>query len=104
LLPGENRSEFEKLHEDLIAEFRPNGALEQDIVSTIAYLIWRKKHIATLRKAVLATWHDSGSRISYENVEAAAADRLNQDLEVQARLDGEVDRCLKRLLAQSLSR
>ena len=26
LLPGENRSEFEKLHEDLITEFRPNGA------------------------------------------------------------------------------
>jgi hypothetical protein len=98
LLPGENRSEFEKLYKDLITEHCPNGALEQDIVLTIAHLIWRKHHIATLRKAVLRTWDDSGTKILFATVEEAAADRLMRDLDVQARIDSEVERCVKRLL------
>jgi hypothetical protein len=32
LLPGEDRTAFEKLHRALIAEFIPVGALEEDIV------------------------------------------------------------------------
>jgi hypothetical protein len=49
VLPGESRAEFEKLHRDLIAEFSPSGALEDDVVMNIAHLVWRKQNLATLR-------------------------------------------------------
>ena len=34
LLPGEDPAEFEKLHQELIAELKPSGALEDDAVAT----------------------------------------------------------------------
>ena len=43
ILPGESAAEFEKLHQALIAEFRPNGALEEETVASLAHLLWRKK-------------------------------------------------------------
>lgn len=54
VLPGESRAEFEKLHRDLIAEFGPSGALEDDIVLTMAGYVWRKQNLMTLRIARLA--------------------------------------------------
>jgi hypothetical protein len=51
LLPGENPAAFEKLHRDLIVELKPDGALEDDIVATIARLVWRKQNLATFRIA-----------------------------------------------------
>jgi hypothetical protein len=51
LLPGESPAEFEKLHKNLIGEFAPQGPLEEDIVSTIARLLWRKQNLATFRTA-----------------------------------------------------
>jgi hypothetical protein len=63
VLPGEDPVKFAKLHRDLITEFVPSGALEDDIVATIARLTWRKQNLATLRIATLAkarrdnAWH-----------------------------------------------
>jgi hypothetical protein len=54
LLPGENPTALRKLHNALIAEFAPNGALEEDIVLTIAHLTWRKQNLGTFRVAELA--------------------------------------------------
>ncbi len=54
ILPGENAAEFEKLHRDLIAELIPNGVLEDDIIATMAHLVWRKQNLATFRIADLA--------------------------------------------------
>jgi hypothetical protein len=54
VLPGENAAEFKKLHRDLIAELTPSGALEDDIVATMAGLLWRKQNLATFRIAQLA--------------------------------------------------
>ena len=51
ILPGESAAEFEKLHQALIAEFRPNGALEEDTVASLAHLLWRKKNLVTFRVA-----------------------------------------------------
>lgn len=49
VLPTEDPVEFDKLHQDLITELAPNGALECDIVANIARLTWRKNNLPTLR-------------------------------------------------------
>ena len=49
VLPGENSVEFEQLHGSLIAELTPSGSLEEDIVATIAGLVWRKQNLGTLQ-------------------------------------------------------
>jgi hypothetical protein len=54
ILPGENRADFEKLHQSLIAELAPVGALEDDIIATMARFVWRKQNLATFRIAELA--------------------------------------------------
>jgi len=47
-------AEFEKLHRDLIAE--PNGLFENDIVATMARVLWRKQN--------LETFHSQGWRLA----------------------------------------
>ena len=54
LLPGEDRAAFEELHQALIAELAPVGVLEEDTVSTIARVLWRKKNLSTFQLAALA--------------------------------------------------
>jgi hypothetical protein len=54
ILPGEDPTAFKKTHEDIIAELAPDGALEDDVVWTLAPLVWRKKNLATPRIAELA--------------------------------------------------
>jgi hypothetical protein len=54
LLPGEDPAAFEKLHKGLIAELAPNGPLEEDIVLTIARLVWRKQNLGTFQRAEMA--------------------------------------------------
>ena len=49
LLPGEDAAAFKKLHDALIDELSPVGALEVDIVESIARLVWRKRHLAASR-------------------------------------------------------
>ena len=54
LLPGEDPAAFEKFHEQLTAELAPAGPLEQDIVGSMARLVWRRQNLATFRTADLA--------------------------------------------------
>jgi hypothetical protein len=140
LLPGENPAEFEKLHQALIDELAPTGSLEEDIVATMARLLWRKQNLETFRVAEHARnrrsaiqseklpskdlWaildgdnidpakrqeltraadHQARQELgeNYKLVEigaTATVDRLIKDLEVEERLDGAIDKCLKRLL------
>jgi len=46
ILPGENAREFEELRIGLIAELSPDGTLEDEIVASLAHLLWRKKNLA----------------------------------------------------------
>jgi hypothetical protein len=57
VLPGENRAEFEKLHQEVIAEFSPDGVVEHDIIAEIARLVWRKQNLSTYRIAEIAREH-----------------------------------------------
>ena len=54
LLPGESPEAFEKLHKDIVVELAPDGALENDVVLTVARLLWRKQNLSTFRTAELA--------------------------------------------------
>jgi hypothetical protein len=148
LLPGEDPTTFKKLHNDLIVEFSPFGALEDDIVATIARLMWRKQNLSTYRMASRAKdrFLEIKSEIlpkdlpvdlprlfdsrSPEEIEAAhqkylaayavaeqqaqrelgpawdlvkigdvaTTQYLLDELSVIDRLDGMIDRCVKRLL------
>jgi hypothetical protein len=79
ILPGENRADFEKLHQNLIAELAPVGALEDDIVATIARMLWRKQNLATVRLAELAGQRRQA--IQSEHV-AAALDKKRDPMRV----------------------
>lgn len=43
ILPGENAEEFERLHQSLIMEWSPVGALEEEVVLTLAQCIQQKR-------------------------------------------------------------
>jgi hypothetical protein len=45
--PGEDRFAFEKLRRQLFDELKPQGRLEQEIVTDIARLMWRKQNLGS---------------------------------------------------------
>ena len=121
VLPGEDEDAFRELHQKIISELAPVGALEEDLVGTIARLLWRKQNLAILRIVEFAREHGVELRAErpffrmesllnqtreelgedYELVEigeTATVDRLLEDLQVEERRDATIDKCLKRLL------
>lgn len=140
LLPGEDPAEFEKFHQEIIAEYKPEGRSEEDIVENMCRLMWRRQNLATYRlaewakqkyneicddidqefdrivaavfkKELVAKEKTRADRV-FEKAEAelgptlelvdigyVATNRyLERELEIVDRLDGMIDRCLKRLL------
>jgi hypothetical protein len=96
ILPGEDPTAFEELHQKLIAELAPIGALEDDIVWTITRLVWRKEHLGTLRIAELALEHESRIRaqksqlaesLKLENYSEEAREVVMEAADDQARKD-----------------
>jgi hypothetical protein len=73
LLAGEDPARFEKLHRDLVAEFSPSGALEEDIVWTMARLLWRKHHMEIVRAAQRA-W------ACYDRIESRRRNELCKEI------------------------
>jgi hypothetical protein len=47
LLPNEDANAFQKLHDGLRNELIPSGPLEEDVVLSIAHLLWRKRNMST---------------------------------------------------------
>jgi hypothetical protein len=43
IIPGEDPREFQELHSALIDEWQPSGPTEEDVVLSIADLMWRKR-------------------------------------------------------------
>jgi hypothetical protein len=54
VLPGEDEAAFNKLREDLIAEYAPDGPSEYDAVEEMARLIWRRQNLPTYSLAAQA--------------------------------------------------
>ncbi len=49
LLPWDNRDDFEKLHDELRAEFSPRGRAEEEAVLDLALLHWNKQTVWRMR-------------------------------------------------------
>jgi len=62
VLPGEDLVAFKKLHQECIAHYAPVGPLEDDVVATMARLLWRKQNLATFRLAELALEYEAAIR------------------------------------------
>ena len=65
VLPGESRSGFKRLHRGVIAELCPDGAIEHEIVRSIAQLVWRKQNLGTFRKVELLKQRYQAIRSEY---------------------------------------
>jgi hypothetical protein len=65
ILPGENATEFKELHSELIAEWRPDGATEQDTVLSIAKAVWRKRRVQRFLTAQALTHSGDPKHIWY---------------------------------------
>ena len=101
ILPGENRPDFEKLHQSLIAELAPAGALEDDIVATIARMVWRKQNLATVRLAELAG--ERRQAIRSEHVATALAEKRGP-IHVAYRSEIELDTAEREAAVQTANR
>jgi hypothetical protein len=53
LLPWDSRKDFEKLHQDLQAEFSPRGRAEEEAVFDLAFLHWQKRTLLRMRQAAV---------------------------------------------------
>lgn len=62
VLPGEDLEAFKKLHQECIAHYAPVGPLEDDVIATMARLLWRKQNLATFRLAELALEYEGAIR------------------------------------------
>jgi hypothetical protein len=45
ILPGEDPEEFESSYQELIAEYKPNGASEKEAILTLALNYWQKRRV-----------------------------------------------------------
>ncbi len=61
LLPGEDPEEYRLLRESLIAELRPEGALESELVEQIVCVLWRMRRIPAFEAALMA-WLEAAER------------------------------------------
>src|SRR6516164_5160524 len=62
LLPGEDPAAFEKLLRNLMSDLCADGPLQEDTVSDIARIVWRKQNRETLRIAKAACERASAIR------------------------------------------
>ena len=53
LLPWDSKADFEKLHEDLRAEFFPCGRAEEEAVLDLAFAHWDKHTIWRMRQTAV---------------------------------------------------
>jgi hypothetical protein len=76
ILPDEKREELEQLHESLIEEWKPKGALEEDTVLTLAQGIWLKRRVERFyhREATWAQEHPEEEELNVMDLFATALD------------------------------
>jgi hypothetical protein len=55
VLPGEDQAGFDRLHNDLVTEHAPAGALETELVAEIAACLWRLQRARRYESTILET-------------------------------------------------
>ena len=55
VLPGENQADFDRLHNQLLSDHAPAGALETELVAEIAACLWRLQRARRYESAILET-------------------------------------------------
>ena len=53
LLPWDSKEDFERLHEDLKAEFGPHGRAEEEAILDLAFLHWDKQTLRRMRQSAV---------------------------------------------------
>ena len=53
VLPWDSREDFEKLHQDLRAEFSPRGRSEEETILDLTFLYWQKRTLWRMRQAAV---------------------------------------------------
>jgi hypothetical protein len=106
LLPGEDPDEFAELHRGLIAEFAPNGRMEEETVATIARLMWRRQNLAKfeigqLSNQMFEVIEEGLDKLGFARFVSELNKPLSllmKELDIEERLDSMIDRSIKRLL------
>jgi hypothetical protein len=113
LMPWDSKDDFEKLHEDLKAEYFPRGRSEHEVVLDLACLFWQKHTLWRMRplavlkdplaQDILQTERKSWSGIRKRLRAAAKSERtLLGALEAQyAKMFGKIKRFHKKMEATS---
>ncbi len=71
LLAGEDPEEYRRLRESMIAELRPEGALESELVEQIVSVLWRMRRVPAV-EAALTAWLEAVERESDRRCPALA--------------------------------
>jgi hypothetical protein len=79
LLPNEDPHPYKKFSRTLIEDLNPKGALEEQLVQTMADTQWRLKRCRSLEKAVLASELDTRGQIESLNKLSMYEQRLTRN-------------------------
>ena len=104
ILTGETREDFERLHESLIEEWKPKGALEEDTVLTLAQGIWLKRRVERFyhQEATWAEEHPGEEELNYVDSLTRMLDHV-QSFEGSNRVRCESARNVQRVDKQRIS-
>src|SRR5579884_3703115 len=90
VLPGENKADFDALHQQLIEEHAPLGALETELVAEIAACLWRLQRARRYESKVLET----------SSFEVFVSHQLGKGFETLLRYMGAIERQLNRAIVR----
>ena len=66
IVPGEDGKEFDTLYSDLVEEWKPSGATEEEAVFSIAKAMWRKRRAQNFIEIQLVRNSNDPSHASYD--------------------------------------
>jgi hypothetical protein len=90
VLPGENKADFDALHQQLLDEHAPVGALETELVAEIAACLWRLQRARRYESKVLET----------SSFEVFVSHKLGKGFETLLRYMGAIERQLNRAIVR----
>jgi hypothetical protein len=91
VLPGENQAGFDRLHNQLLADHAPTGALETELVAEIAACLWRLQRARRYESTILET---SSFELFVSHTQARGFETL---LRYMAAIERQLNRAIVRL-------